>query len=790
MASNELSSILLVDDTICKLCNEIYDYKDGPLVLPCLHSFCRKCLNNHIASANVVQSTSRHRQTFLNVSASKRLPSCPCCKLPFSQGIDKLKVNLRLSRLAERKAFENKITEGSLVCQMCSRNPPRVAQTFLHCTSKFLCICCKDMLLRMFDRDQFIDFKKESKELPEVSSHESLKCPNHPKYELELFCKDCDTMICCMCAQLVHLNHERLSIQDGAKQYRRELVRLEKALQVALDRTMGKLSQAPDHEKLIVRSERIAMAKIDRACNILVETVEKQRKNLKQQCLSVRKSKSTLLSSQVEDLKCLKEKLSFTHSQANDFIENASPDELLSINSELKSSLEYGIKVYARQPIKLLDDYSFRVTGIDNEPTALTQKINELGSMEAIPCLSMCFVELADSTVGQRPRRQRRDQSQANTTFTIAVGTTFLLYAHVRNAQNKPVLGLNCLLEYKVEQLEDDLHDIRNNFVPLKNPATEFSRGRGKIEFTPDQQGRYKLTVLIQSEPIDTPYTIIAKCPQPEFHNMSKWVTHPFGPCYGVAVSDNGTVYATNQDVDLIKVGLSGGESLSNIFGNQLCKPWGIAIGSEDRLYVSSSGNHMIRVFSSTGKPFGGFGAKGTCNGQFLTPLGICVSPKEQLVVADFNNSRIQIFDLNGMFLKVFPCSGSPYDVAVDNNGNIHVALKDKHCIAVYKDSGRLIKSYTYSSLGHLTCSNLIQSDSEFLPTSLSFNGKYMAIGTRNKKIHVADLSGGIDVPLIPSKSTTVRSCIDGLAIAKDNTVYVAERDCKVVCSYKPVMNL
>ncbi len=36
---------------VCKLCDKPYQHKDGPLLLPCLHSFCKPCLTEYVKKA-------------------------------------------------------------------------------------------------------------------------------------------------------------------------------------------------------------------------------------------------------------------------------------------------------------------------------------------------------------------------------------------------------------------------------------------------------------------------------------------------------------------------------------------------------------------------------------------------------------------------------------------------------------------------------------------------------------------------------------------------------------------
>ena len=74
---------------VCKLCEETYQHKDGPLMLPCLHSFCKPCLTKYI----------KNKQ---EPSVNNKM-ACPTCNdwFPLPNDINQFPVNLRLSHLAK-----------------------------------------------------------------------------------------------------------------------------------------------------------------------------------------------------------------------------------------------------------------------------------------------------------------------------------------------------------------------------------------------------------------------------------------------------------------------------------------------------------------------------------------------------------------------------------------------------------------------------------------------------------------------------------------------------------------
>jgi len=111
----------------------------------------------------------------------------------------------------------------------------------------------------------------------------------------------------------------------------------------------------------------------------------------------------------------------------------------------------------------------------------------------------------------------------------------------------------------------------------------------------------------------------------------------------------------------------------------------GIAVDGDGNLYVADGGNDRIQKFDSNGKLLLKWGSKGNGDGQFKDPWGVAIDAQGNVYVDDganaYGNDRIQKFDSNGKFLVKWGSSGksnnqflNPYDVAVDDAGNIYVA--------------------------------------------------------------------------------------------------------------------
>jgi len=116
--------------------------------------------------------------------------------------------------------------------------------------------------------------------------------------------------------------------------------------------------------------------------------------------------------------------------------------------------------------------------------------------------------------------------------------------------------------------------------------------------------------------------------------------------------------------------------------------PSRIAIGPNDRIYVSDAYNNRVQVFDTDGRWLQSIGGLGLWGGRFRVAAGIGVARDGSLFVGDFYNNRIQHFDKNGRFLAAWGESGSkpgqfsgPTGVAVGPQNNVYVADWGNHRI-------------------------------------------------------------------------------------------------------------
>ncbi len=130
---------------------------------------------------------------------------------------------------------------------------------------------------------------------------------------------------------------------------------------------------------------------------------------------------------------------------------------------------------------------------------------------------------------------------------------------------------------------------------------------------------------------------------------------------------------------------------------SQFSFPNGIAVDSEDNIYVADVGNHRIRkitpfgVVSTLAGSTSGFANGLGTNAQFFSPQGVAVDSKNNIYVTDTFNSKIRKITPLGMVstlavnkkggVEPFVQFSRPRGIAIDSKNNIYVSEIDTHRI-------------------------------------------------------------------------------------------------------------
>ena len=175
---------------------------------------------------------------------------------------------------------------------------------------------------------------------------------------------------------------------------------------------------------------------------------------------------------------------------------------------------------------------------------------------------------------------------------------------------------------------------------------------------------------------------------------------------YGIAVDSDNNVYVADTYYYRIQKFTSNGNFITKWGSNgsgdgQFSNPYGIAVDSDNNVYVTDTYNRRIQKFDSNGNFIATWGSYGSGDGQFLYPYGIAVDSDNNVYVTDVHNYRIQKFDSNGNFITKWGSYGSgdgqfsyPFGIAVDSSNNVYVTDIYGYRIQKFDSNGNFLATW------------------------------------------------------------------------------------------------
>lgn len=110
-----------------------------------------------------------------------------------------------------------------------------------------------------------------------------------------------------------------------------------------------------------------------------------------------------------------------------------------------------------------------------------------------------------------------------------------------------------------------------------------------------------------------------------------------------IAVNSREEIYVTLGDQHCVQV-YKQDRQLLRTLSTFSSRPRGIAIGSDDMVFISDVLNDRVMMYTREGHYVKSIGAPGTEPGQFNAPAGVAVDGQGSLYVCDRGNGRLQVF--------------------------------------------------------------------------------------------------------------------------------------------------
>ncbi|XP_069759258.1 transcription intermediary factor 1-alpha-like isoform X5 [Narcine bancroftii] len=354
----------------CAVCKQHFQSRD-PKLLPCLHSFCWKCLpepQRHLVlqGAGSPADPSSLQQQHIGVIR------CPVCHQECRQPdiIDNYFVK---DTTEVPSSTDEKFNQ---VCTSCEDNAE--ANGFCVECLEWLCKTCIEAHQRVkFTKDHTVRQKEDvSPEAVTVSNQRMLFCPIHKQEQLKLFCETCDRLTCRDCQLLEHKEHRYQFLEEAFNNQKviidtltAKLQEKRNFIQYTATQIQNRINEVNENCKKVEQDIKVAVF------TLMIE-INKKGKALLQQLESVTKDRQAKLLQQQLEISGLSKQVEHVMNFAKWAISNRSSIALLYSKRLITFQLRYILRARCDASPVATSSVRFHC-----DPTFWAKNVLNLGSL-------------------------------------------------------------------------------------------------------------------------------------------------------------------------------------------------------------------------------------------------------------------------------------------------------------------------------------------------------------------------------------------------------------------------
>ena len=621
--------------TKCHVCSKALN---NPRTLPCLHSFCLKCLENLV---------------YIDGTRLQGEVECPTCMSPFQvteEFIDDLPIPFLSGRFKD--TLLNEVIQGNINCSNCEGG--MAAISFCYVCRHYFCFRCDQAHHRL-------DYTRGHRNILLENAHCLLRrlamCreENHQEEPLSLYCQECLKCVCQVCYKESHWRHVVENVQDAAEpkkqQINETLVQLEQEI-AALNEKI-KESQ----ETFETRKEEINAARriVEAYVNVAVHSLQNHKEAM------------------LTELDDIYAKLQQRHA--------AKQGKLGLLVQQLKNPVKYGKGILKRNyDVEILKERE----AVINRCVYLLISRQDWDSFQ-FPCVKY-IVDKKTSFENVRDLRPGRvvvsnagaidDPSNVQGSVPHVYKRAFQLGSdgYLHESYSSPCGVAVCETSGNIA-----VADRRRGRISLFSPDGKYLRHFGDLrDGSKNLSSPYSVAFSSLGEIIVVDSFNLIFC-----SNRGLFLSYVgnIGFPKSVSVSKNGQLIVCDKKDAKVKVlSSSYTRGLLKSFPTdpdfEKCQP-SFAILHGDKFFVSYPERHCVKAFGQDGDFLYDIGTKGCEQEQLEKPQGLAIDRFNNLVVCDSNKGRLQVYKPDGGHVATVEGENSklvsPQFVAVSKDGHLFV---------------------------------------------------------------------------------------------------------------------
>ncbi|XP_078678978.1 tripartite motif-containing protein 2-like [Branchiostoma floridae x Branchiostoma belcheri] len=581
----------------CAIC--MLNYRD-PKILPCLHSFCRECLQEW---------------------ATKQHPlECPTCREPVrlpDQGVDGLKTNFYVNNLLDFAAAK-KGAEPGVPCQVCGGNDEGSKSWCADCAI-LLCEACTSVHRNLpCSKDHEVTTEETLKAEEAISKFNRKRhCDKHKKYELEFYCESCKGLVCTACTVVDHRpgkDHNPVEIATVAQRRKAELQGLLQDIDPRLKEIQNAVKEVDRKISILMPSKEEATDQAKVYFRKLADLLQKREQEVLGQIDEQCRADGKALQAKKEAIEFDLAGLTSAQTFCQQAVEHGSDVHVLEVGKQVQTRVE----TLLTKRMDLESDWS-EFQFVENTVIVDVEKeVDNFGGVRTSVDASKCKVSVKPAVQGFP---------------CVAELTTMSQEGRPRVTNSKAV---------EASMKDPSGTDVRTQ-VQMK------SEGLWEISYTPEVTGNHVLEVKVNSQHVaGSPFDVDVKGnPVLTIGQKGSEVGELNGPI-DVAVDKDGNIAVVEQGNKRVQVfDANTGQSLRS-FPVDGENPFGIDVDSQGRFLVNSWGeNFGLRRYSKDGKLLNTF--QPDC---MRSPHGLTVLKDGRMVVVDFRQQSCLLLQPDGSLIR------------------------------------------------------------------------------------------------------------------------------------------
>ncbi|CAH1243423.1 TRIM2 [Branchiostoma lanceolatum] len=720
MASDDFDDQFLT----CPVC--MLHFRD-PRILPCLHTFCKGCLEEW---------------------GTKQQPlECPTCRTQVSlpdQGVDGLRTNFYVNNLLDFSAAK-KGAEPGVPCQVCEGNVEGSKSWCTDCAMLLCesCIATHRKIPAIRDHELVPEEVMKSKEGVDRFQRKR-HCQKHKKYELEFYCESCKALVCTACTVIDHRpgkDHNPVEITTVAQKIKEKLQELLQGIDPRLKEIQASIKEVDSKLAKLVPSKEAASDQAKEYFRQLVDLLHKREQEILNQIDEQCRDDGKTLQTKKEVIEFELAGLTSAQTFCQQAVEHGSDVHILEVGNQVQTRVE----TLLRKQLDLESNWS-EFQFVENTTIAdYAEEVKDLGGTKTKVDVSKCKVVFKPAvhefpciavltTMNNEDRPCVTNSKAVTANMKDPSGTDLPTRVQMKSRcvweiSYVPKVTGSHRLEVKVDsqQVTGSPFDI----TVQRRDAPVLTIGRlgvgvgelnGPVGVAVDKDGNIAVAELgnrriqvfdadkgnsLRSFPTDgeKPYGIGVdskgtflvselgqnsglKCYTEEGKRLDTFTLDCIKSPRGLAALKDGRIVVVDNKRKSCLLLQNDGSLVREIGKGQLQDPRFVTVDdSIDRIYVTDHKTHKVFVFDLEGKMHFSFGEHGNGEGQFHGPIGITLDESGNIIVVNWYGRRVQVFGSDGTFIRTVATvdDGHPHGITLTPEGYIAVACFIENCVKLYR---------------------------------------------------------------------------------------------------------